>query len=140
MKKNKKIFKFNELMTPDMYIELGLDKLQKNINDKDYFFNYKEVNKLWDEDIIKIYIYNISFDKIYLIFKSRITIYDKDFYIYILVDYDQNVEFGSERGFKYIYSFEESIESELEYFKDMFLDIYDELIPYDFWDVMGKVN
>ena len=29
---------------------------------------------------------------------------------------------------------------ELEYFHDMIYDIYDEIIPDDFWDVRSKVN
>jgi hypothetical protein len=108
--------------------------------DKDYFFDFKEVNKLWDEDVIKVFIYNVRFDGDSLIFKSKITIYGEDFDIYILVDFDQNVEFGSEQGPEYIELFENAITDELEYFQDMFSDVYDELIPYDFWEVKSKVN
>jgi len=138
--KNRKIFKFNELMDPELGIDLGLHNFLKDPKDKDYFFDFKEVNKLWDEDVIKVFIYNVRFDGDSLIFKSKITIYCEDFDIYILVDFDQNVEFGSEKGQEYIELFEIAIEDELEYFQDMFSDIYDELIPYDFWEVKSKVN
>ena len=40
----------------------------------------------------------------------------------------------------YIDSFEKSIVGELEYLEDMFSDIYDEIIPDDFWEVKSKVN
>ena len=138
--KNRKIFKFNELMTPEMSIGLGLHNFLKDPKDKDYFFDSKEVNKLWDEDVIKVFIYNVRFDSDSLIFKSKITIYGEDFDIYILVDFDQNVEFGSEQGQEYIELFEIAIEDELEYFQDMFSDIYDDLIPNDFWEVKSKNN
>ena len=138
--KNRKIFKFNELIDPELGIDLGLHNFLKDPKDKDYFFDFKEVNKLWDEDVIKVFIYNVRFDGDSLIFKSKITIYGEDFDIYILVDFDQNVEFGSEQGPEYIELFENAITDELEYFQDMFSDIYDELIPYDFWDVKSKNN
>ena len=54
--------------------------------------------------------------------------------------YDENVEFGSEEGLDYVNDFDLKIESELEYFQDMFGDIYDELIPHDFWQVKSKMN
>jgi len=138
--KNKKVFKFNELMDPEMGMALGLHSFQKDLKDDDYFFDLKEVNKLWDEDVVKVYVYNVRFDGDTLIFKTKITIYKDEFDIYILVDYDENVEFGSEQGQEYIDSFEKSIVGELEYLEDMFSDIYDEIIPDDFWEVKSKVN
>jgi len=138
--KNKKVFKFNELMTPEETKQLGLYPFLVNSDDEDYFFDFKEINKLWDEDVIKVFVYNVRFDGDSLIFKTKITIYGEEFDIYILVDYSENVEFGSEEGAEYIESFEQSLEDELDYFQDMFSDIYDELIPYDFWEVKSKVN
>ena len=138
--KNKKIFKFNELMDPELGIDLGLHNFLKDPKDENYFFDFKEVNNLWDEDVIKVYVYNVRFDGDSLIFKSKVTIYGEDFNIYILVDFDQNVEFGSEEGQEYVEIFESSIEDELEYFQDMFSDIYDEIIPDDFWEVKSKNN
>jgi hypothetical protein len=138
--KNRKVFKFNELMDPELGIQLGLQNFQKDPKDEDYFFDFKEVNKLWDEDVIKVYVYNVRFDGDSLIFKTKITIYEDEFDIYILVDYDENVEFGSEEGLDYVDDFDLKIESELEYFQDMFGDIYDELIPHDFWQVKSKMN
>jgi len=127
-------------MDPELSIELGLPSFQKDIDDKDYFFDKKEVNKTWDEDVVKIYVYNVRFDGDSLIFKTKITIYDNEFDIDMWVDYDENVEFGSEKGPEYIDSFEVSIEDELEYFQDMFFDIYDEIIPDDFWETRSKIN
>ena len=127
-------------MDPELGIQLGLHNFQKNLKDDDYFFDLKEVNKLWDEGVVKIFVYNVRFDGDSLIFKTKVTIYEDEFDIHILVDYDENVEFGSEEGPKYIDSFDEAIESEIEYFKDMFSDIYDEIIPDDFWEVKSKVN
>lgn len=138
--KNKKVFKFNELMNPELSIELGLQNFQKDLKDEDYFFDVKEVNKLWDEGVVKIFVYNVRFDGDSLIFKTKVTIYEDEFDIHILVDYDENVEFGSGEGLDYVNDFEIKIESELEYFQDMFADIYDEIIPDDFWEVKSKMN
>ena len=138
--KNKKVFKFNELMDPEMGMELGLYNFLKDPKDDDYFFDVKEVNKLWDEGVVKVFVYNVRFDGDCLIFKTKITLSSKEFEVYILVDFDENVEFGSEEGSEYIDSFEESIDEELEYFKDMFSDIYEEIIPDDFWEVKSKNN
>jgi hypothetical protein len=138
--KKKKVFKFNELMDPETSINLGLPDFLVDKDDEDYFFDYKEVNKLWDEGLIKVYVHNVRFDGDSLIFKTTITISEVEFEIYVLVDFSENVEFGSEQGSHYIESFEMVIEDELEYFQDMFEDIYNELIPEDFWKVKSRVN
>jgi len=138
--KKKKVFKFNELMDPETSINLGLPDFLVDKDDEDYFFDYKEVNKLWDEGLIKVYVHNVRFDGDSLIFKTTITISEVEFEIYVLVDFSENVEFGSEQGSHYIESFEMVIGDELEYFQDMFEDIYNELIPEDFWKVKSRVN
>jgi hypothetical protein len=139
--KNRKVFKFNELMDPEMGIELGLYNFLKDPKDSDYFFDVREVNKLWDEGVIKVYVYNVRFDGDSLIFKTKITIYEDEFDIYIFFDDDENVEFGSEKDVD-LDDFDLKIERFLkeEYFQDMFFDIYDEIIPHDFWQVKSKMN
>ena len=138
--KNKRVKKFNELVDPEMSISLGLPAFLVDQNNKDYFFDYKQINKLWDEDFIKVYVYSVNYDGDSLIFKTKITIYGEEFEIFIIADYDQNVEFGSDKGYDYLENFEEAIYDELEYFKDMIIDIYDEIIPSDFWEVKSRVN
>lgn len=138
--KKKKVFKFNELMDSETSINLGLPDFLVDKDDEDYFFDYKEVNKFWDEGLIKVYVYNVRFDGDSLIFKTTITISEVEFEIYVLVDFNEDVEFGSVQGSHYIESFEMVIEDELEYFQDMFEDIYNELIPEDFWKVKSRVN
>jgi hypothetical protein len=136
-----KVLSFNELMDPELSIELGLPSFQKDIDDKDYFFDKKEVNKTWDKGVIKIYVYNVSFDGETLMFKTKITIYEDEFDIYIFFDDDENVEFGSEKDVD-LDDFDLKIERFLkeEYFQDMFFDIYDEIIPDDFWETRSKIN
>lgn len=138
--KNKNLKRFNELMTPEETRQLGLFPFLANANDDDYFFDFKEVDRFYDESEIKVHIHNVRFDGDSLIFKSTITIYEKPFDIYILVDFNENVEFGSEKGKEYIEHFEDSIEPEFDYFVDMFEDIYNDIIPRDFWEVKSKVN
>ena len=103
--KNKRVFRVNELMTPEQTKELGLFHFMKNPKDDDYFFDYKRVNKFWDEGSIKVFIRSLSFESDSLVFKSKITILGKDYEIFILVDYNENVEFGSERGPEYVEDF-----------------------------------
>jgi hypothetical protein len=138
--KNRKLRRFNELMTPEETQKLGLFPFLANINDDDYFFDVKDVDRFYDEDEVKVHIHNVRFDGDSLIFKSTITLHDQEFDMYILVDFDQNVEFGSEKGKDYIESFEKALEPEFDYFVDMFEDIYNDIIPRDFWEVKSKVN
>jgi len=135
-----KVLSFNELMSPELSIQLGLPSFQKDIDDKDYFFDNKEVNKTWDEDVIKIHVSSVKFDGDSLVFDTIVTISGKDFPIYILVDFESNVEFGSPNGMKYVDDFIDSLGDELEYFQDMFEDVYGELIPNDFWETRSKIN
>lgn len=135
-----KVLSFNELMDPELSIELGLPSFQKNIDDKDYFFDEKEVNKTWDEDIIKIHVSSVKFDGDSLIFDTIVTISGKDFPIFILVGFDSSVEFGSPKGMEYVDDFMDSLGAEFEYFQDMFDDVYDEVIPQDFWEIRSKMN
>jgi hypothetical protein len=138
--KNKRVLKFNELMTPEETMKLGLYPFLKDSSDDNYFFDEKKVDRIYDEGEVKVEIHNVRFDGDSLIFKSTITIYGNDFDIYILVDYNENVEFGSEKGREYLERFEKSFEPEFEYFIDMFEDIYDDIIPHDFWEVKSKSN
>ena len=138
--KNRNLKRFNELMTPEETKQLGLFPFLANPGDSDYFFDSKSVDKFYDEGEVKVHIHNVRFDGDSLLFKSTITIYEQDYDIYILVDFDQNVEFGSERGKSYIDNFEQALEPEFEYFVDMFEDIYNDIIPRDFWEVKSKVN
>ena len=135
-----KILFFNELMDPELSIKLGLPSFQKDPDDKDYFFNIKDVNKTWDEDIIKIEVLTIKFDGDSLVFDTVVTISGKEFPIYILVDFESNVQFGSPNGIEYVDDFIDALGAELEYFQDMFDDVYDELIPDDFWELRSKMN
>jgi len=139
MKKNK-VYKFNELMDPELGIELGLHNFLADKGDQDYFFDSKPINKMWDEGVIKVWIYNVQFEGDSLIFQSKISIDDKKFDIYLLVDHEGLVQFGSPKGMKYVASFEKALMPEFEYFQDMFWDIYYEIIPNDFWQVKSKVN
>ena len=138
--KNRKLKRFNELMTPEESSKLGLFSFLQGFDNDDYFFRSKPINKLWDEGLIKIYVYNVTFDGDSLVFDTKIDIGDENFDIFILVNFDETVEFGSEKGPEYIGEFESAIEDELDYFKDMFEDVYSEIIPHDFWEVKSRNN
>lgn len=138
--KNRNLKRFNELMTPEESEKLGLFPFLANPNDDDYFFDFKEIDRVYDEDEVKVHIHNVRFDGDSLIFQSTITLHEKEFDMYILVDFDQNVEFGSENGKVYIEEFEEALDPELDYFIDMFEEIYNDIVPRDFWEVKSKVN
>ena len=138
--KNKGIKKFNELMTPEETFNLGLYPFLKNKDDEDYFFNSKTINRIYDEDVIKVQVYELRCEGDELIFRTKITINKSSFDIYIITDFDNNVHFGSSKGKNYIDSFEKALRPEFEYFMDMFEDIYRDMIPHDFWEVKSKVN
>jgi hypothetical protein len=136
----KKIKKFNELMDPELSIELGLHKHLVNKDDDDYFFSTKKVNKFYDEDIIKVKVYEVIFEGEELIFKTKITVHKTNFDIFIITDFKGNVEFATSKGKNYMDTFERVMRPEFEYFIDMFEDIYKDIVPYDFWQVKGSVN
>jgi len=138
--KNKGIKKFNELMTPEETFNLGLYPFLKNEDDEDYFFNSKTINRIYDEDVIKVQVYDLRCEGDELIFRTKITINKSSFDIYIITDFNNNVHFGSSKGKNYIDSFEKALRPEFEYFMDMFEDIYRDMIPHDFWEVKSKVN
>jgi len=137
---SKRVKKIFELMTPEEGMKLGLFPFLKNPDDDDYFFDFKTVNKIYDEDLIKVYIYDIRSEGQELIFRTKITIHKNSFEIYIITDFDNNVEFGTNKGKSYMDNFEKVLKPEFEYFMDMFEDIYKDLIPHDYWEVKSKVN
>ena len=138
--KNKRVKKFNELMTPEETFNLGLYPFLKNKDDEDYFFDFKTLNRIYDEDIVKVQVYDVRFEGNELIFRTKITIHKSSFDIYVIVDFDSNVHFGTSKGRNYMDNFERVLKPEFDYFIDMFEDIYKDIIPHDFWEVKSKVN
>ncbi len=138
--KNKKVFKFNELVDPELGMELGLYDFQKTLKDEDYFFTEKEIDRLYDEDVIKIYVKSVLNKGEWLIFDIEVTVNNKEFQIYLFTDLEENVQFGSEKGRPYIENFKKELSDEFDYFIDMFSDVYDDIIPHDFWEVKSRNN
>lgn len=136
----KRIKKFNELMDPELGMELGLHTHLVDPKDEDYFFDSKVVNKIYDEGVIKVFVYDIRSDGQELVFRTKIQIHKLSFDIYIITDFNNDVEFGTSKGKHYMHSFEKILKPELEYFIDMFEDIYVDLIPHNYWEVKGKNN
>jgi hypothetical protein len=138
--KNRKVSKFNELMAPEESEKLGLFQFMTNSKDNDYFFDEKEVDRFYDEDVIKIYVKSVSNKGEWLIFDIVVTINTKEFQIYLFTDLEGNVQFGSEKGKSYVNKFKEELSEEFDYFIDMFTDVYDDIIPHDFWEVKSRNN
>jgi hypothetical protein len=136
----KKIRKFNELMDPELATELGLLKHLVNEDDEDYFFDFKTINRIYDEDIIKVIVYDVRVEGEQLYFRTKITIHKTSFDIYIITDFSNNVEFATDKGEAYMHRFEKILKPELVYFVDMFEDIYRDIIPEDYWEVKSNVN
>jgi len=136
----KRIRKFNELMDPELSMSLGLQNYLVDPKDEDYFFDSKVINKIYDESVIKVFVYDIRSEGQELIFRTKIQIHKSSFDIHIITDFDNNVEFGTSKGKHYMHTFEKILKPELEYFIDMFEDIYKDLIPEDYWQVKGLVN
>lgn len=137
---NKNVKKFNELMNPELGLKLGIHNHLVNSDDQDYFFTFKQINRIYDEDIIKVLIYDVRSEGDELIFRTKITIQKNSFDIYIIVDFDNNVEFGTSKGKNYMEKFERVMKPEFEYFTDMFENIYKDIIPHDYWEVKSKMN
>lgn len=127
-----RILLFSEaIVDPEVIKSLKLDK----INDKNYFFDEKEIEEVYDAHIFEVKAEKAHLHPIGLIITLVLTIKMKDFNIFMVYTPDENVYYGAEDGENTIKQLEDALGDNWELFNDVTQQILDDHIPRDFWEV-----
>lgn len=134
----KRIKRITELLDQDVLKSLNI----KPINRKDYFFEFKEINQVYDAHIFEILVQDMNLDKggKAVLINLLVTYKFKEYGVGILYMDDENVFYAdltnSEHG---IYDLRQDMgEQNMEIFNDVTEQIINDLIPGDFWEIRTR--
>ena len=83
---------------------LKLDQLTKTHDDKDYFFDEKEINEVYDAHIFEVKAIKVVLQQSVLIIPLEVTVKGKDYDMFMVYSPDENVYYGSKEGEKTVQS------------------------------------
>lgn len=129
------------MMDPELNKNLGLDKISKDISDKDYFFEEKKIDKNFEFGPFEIYVEKAFFQQGFVIIPIEITCDGFLHRMFLAYDNDENIHYGSQMGQEGIIKIEQMLgERRFEMLDSATEEIINEIIPEDFWDVRGQNN
>jgi hypothetical protein len=135
-----KILLFEELMDPEMRKALKLDQLTKTHDDKDYFFDEKEINEVYDAHIFEVKAIKAVYQQGLIIIPLEVTVKGKDYDMFMVYSPDENVYYGSSEGEKTVQSLRTALEPNWDLFDEVTEQILNNHIPLDFWEVKNIQN
>jgi len=135
-----KVFLFEELMDTEIRKSLKLDQLTKTRDDKDYFFDEKEINKVYDAHIFEVKVTKAVLQQSVLIIPLEVTVKGKDYDMFMVYLPDENVYYGSKEGEKTVQSLREVLGNNWNLFDEVTEQILNDHIPLDFWEVKNMQN
>lgn len=140
-KKRKKVLLFREMLDPQMSRELDLDKLSISINNQEYFFTEKKLNKNYEFGPFEIFVEKAVFQQSYIILPIQITCEGLTHRMFLAYDSDENIHYGTEMGQEGIVNIQQLLgHRRFQMLDEVTSEIIDDLIPEDFWIVRGYSN
>ncbi len=137
----RKILLFKEMIDTTLGKELELDKLSKNLSDKDYFFSVKEVDKNYQFELFDIYVEKVFFQQGFVIIPIEIICDGFLHRMFLAYDSDENIHYGSQTGEEAIKRIQLMLgDKRFRMLESATSKIIDDLIPEDFWNVRGYNN
>lgn len=141
MRRNRKIKLFREMIDPELSKDLELDKLSKDMSNKDYFFSEKEINKQYEFGPFDIFVEKVFFQQGYVIMPIEVTCDGFLHRMFLAYDCDENINYGSQMGQEGIIKIEQMLgQKRFKMLDEATSEIVDDLIPEDFWEVRGYSN
>lgn len=131
------IILFTESLDDETIKSLKLDKLKS----KEYFFEEKEINEIYDNHIFLTTVSKVSCEQNFVVFPLTIEYRNSKFDIIMVYFSDDSVFYGSEKGEKELSSFYKTLGPDnIEELNVVTSRILDDHIPLDFWEVRGFAN
>jgi hypothetical protein len=135
-----KVLLFEELMDPEMRKELKLDQLTKTHDDKDYFFDEKEIGEVYDAHIFEVKAIKAVYQQGLIIIPLEVTVKGKDYDMFMVYSPDENVYYGGPEGEKTVQSLRDVLGPNWNLFDEVTEQILNNHIPLDFWEVKKIQN
>jgi len=135
-----KVILFSEsIISPDLRKELKIDQLVKGSKDKNYFFDEKDINEVYNAHIFEIKVTKVIYQNAVVIFPLVVTIKNHDFEMFMVYHPDENVYYASEKGESLI-KLKSLLGNNSELFDEVTERILNDHIPQDFWEVKNIQN
>lgn len=133
-----KILLFEDL-NPETVKSLKLSQLTKS--GSEYFFDEKDIDMVYDAHIFEVRTTKMYFEKNLVIIPLNITYKNQDYKMVMLYTPNDEVFYGTDNGKNGISKVKEALgEQNMEIFDDVTLQIINERIPVDFWEVRDRQN
>jgi hypothetical protein len=135
-----RVLLFEELVDPELAKALKLDQLTKTHDDKDYFFDEKEINEVYDAHIFEVKVLKAVLQQSVLIITLEVTTKGKDYDMFMVYAADENVYYGSKEGEKTVEALRQALGANWDLFDEVTERILNDHIPQDFWEVKNIQN
>jgi hypothetical protein len=134
------ILLFEELVDSDVIKSLKLDQFNKS-KDKDYLFDKKEINEIYDAHIFTVTLKEIHYQQSVLIFPLIIDFKSKEYDMFMVYTPNDEVFYGSKDGESGVRKIKDALgKDNMEMLDEVTVKMLDDHIPEDFWEVRNKQN
>ena len=135
-KKRKKVLLFKEMLDPKISKQLDLDKLSKGIDNQNYFFTEKYLNKNYEFGPFEIFVERAVYQQSYIILPIQIKCDGLTHKMFLAYDNNENIHYGSEMGQEGIIKIQQLLgHRRFQMLDEATSEIIDDIIPEDFWEV-----
>jgi hypothetical protein len=131
-----KVLLFEDIVSPKIRKELRLDQLTKKSNDKNYFFDEKEIGKVYDAHIFEVKAMKVFYLPDLINIPLEVTIKGKDYFLSIVYLPDENIYYSGDK----LDDLKNALGNNSKLFDEVTQQILDDHIPFDFWEVKNMQN
>jgi hypothetical protein len=96
-----RILLFEELVSPEAIKQLGLDKFTKTTSDKDYFFDKKEINDIYDGHVFTVTVKSINSTSDFIFLPLEVDFKNRTYKIIVFYYSSGELYYGSDLGKKH---------------------------------------
>ena len=134
-----KILLFEDL-NPETAKLLKLSQITKGTGNKDYFFDEKDINEVYDAHVFEIRTKKVYVSGDIIVFPITLTHKGQDYEMLLLYTSDDDVLYGSKDKDGVLEVRKALGDQNIEILNDTTLQIVNDHIPQDFWEVRNRQN
>ena len=134
-----KILLFEDL-NPEIAKSLKLSTLTKGTGNKDYFFEEKDIDEVYDAHVFEIRTKKVYVSGDIIVFPITLTHKGQDYEMFLLYTSDDDVLYGSKDKDGVLEVRKALGDQNIEILNDTTLQIVNDHIPQDFWEVRNRQN
>jgi hypothetical protein len=136
-----KILLFEELLDAEISKSLKIGQFEKNIKDKRYFYDEKNIDEVYDAHTFDVTVRKIHYKSGLLIIPLIVNFKNNEFNLFMVYSSNDDISYGSKEGEIGVQKLKNALgEENMEMFDAITGKILDDHIPDDFWEVRNRQN